>query len=53
MHSKPYITFIDVQKGYGRVKWDTIFEVAKKDGMDYRDHRVVGNLYRTETAAGN
>lgn len=53
MNMKTFIAFIDIEKAFDNVKWDKMFQILKAIGINYRDRRVIWNLYRNETAVIN
>ena len=44
------VCFVDFEKAFDRVKWTKLFEVLKKIGVDWRDRRLIMNLYMQQTA---
>ena len=40
-----YVCFIDFEKAFDRVKWDVLMRVLKKLGIDWRDRRMLAELY--------
>ena len=42
---KLFVCFVDFEKAFDRVKWTKLFEVLKKIGVDWRDRRLIMNLY--------
>ena len=45
-----FVCFVDFEKAFDRVKWTKLFEVLKKIGVDWRDRRLIMNLYMQQTA---
>ena len=41
---------MDFEKAFDRVKWTKLFEVLKKIGVNWRDRRLIMNLYMQQTA---
>ena len=44
------VCLVDFEKAFDRVKWTKLFEVLKKIGVDWRDRRLIMNLYSQHTA---
>jgi len=40
-----YVCFVDFEKAFDRVKWAKLMEVIKKVGVDWRDRRMLAELY--------
>jgi hypothetical protein len=40
-----YICFVDFEKAFDRVNWVEMMKVLKKMGVDWRDRRMIKNLY--------
>jgi hypothetical protein len=40
-----YICFVDYEKAFDRVDWKKLMSILRKLGVDYRDRRLIGNLY--------
>src|SRR6218665_4003161 len=40
-----YICFVDYEKAFDRVDWKKLINVLKRMGVDWRDKRLIGNLY--------
>ena len=45
-----FVCFVDFEKAFDRVKWTKLFEIPKKIGVDWRDRRLIMNLYIQQTA---
>jgi endonuclease/exonuclease/phosphatase family metal-dependent hydrolase len=45
-----YICFIDFEKAFDRVDWKILLETLKDIGVDWRDRRMIKNLYMNQTA---
>jgi hypothetical protein len=45
-----YVCFIDFEKAFDRVSWVKMMDVLKKAGIDWRDRRLIRNLYIRQTA---
>ena len=40
-----YVCFVDYEKAFDRVDWKKLMRVLRRLGVDYRDRRLIGNLY--------
>ena len=40
-----YICFVDYEKAFDRVDWRKLMTILRKMGVDWRDRRLIGNLY--------
>ena len=40
-----FIYFEDFEKAFDRVKWTKLWHILKKIGIDWRDRRLISNLY--------
>ena len=40
-----YVCFIDFEKAFDRVNWTKMMEILKKLVVDWRDRRMISNLY--------
>uniref|UniRef100_A0A8D9A6I6 Craniofacial development protein 2 n=1 Tax=Cacopsylla melanoneura TaxID=428564 RepID=A0A8D9A6I6_9HEMI len=45
-----YIAFIDLEKAFDKVEWKKLFEILKDIGLNFKDRRIIWNLYKNETA---
>jgi hypothetical protein len=45
-----FVCFVDFEKAFDRVKWTKLFEILKKIGIDWRDRRLIMNLYIQQAA---
>ena len=45
-----YICFVDFEKAFDRVNWIKMMEILKMIGVDWRDRRLIANLYMEQTA---
>src|SRR6476661_4071843 len=45
-----FICFVDYEKAFDRLKWTKLMEILKKIGIDWRDRRLITNLYMRQTA---
>src|SRR6218665_3341973 len=51
-----FICFVDFEKAFDRVKWTKLWHIPQKIGIDWRDRRLISNLYlqqKTIIRAGN
>ena len=46
-----YICFEDFEKAFDRVKWKKIMKVLQSIGVDWRDQRMISELYMNQEAA--
>ena len=44
-----YVCFVDYKKAFDRVDWYKLMRVLRRLGVDYRDRRLIGNLYMGQT----
>src|SRR3984885_14147392 len=40
-----YICFVDYEKAFDRVDWKKLMQALRRVGVDWRDRRLIGNLY--------
>jgi len=40
-----YICFVDYAKAFDRVDWKKLINIMRKKGVDWRNRRLIGNLY--------
>src|SRR6218665_3502219 len=40
-----YICFADYEKAFDRVEWRRLLHALRRMGIDWRDRRLIGNLY--------
>ena len=45
-----YIAFLDFEKAFDKVEWSKLFPMLKAAGMNFKDRRVIWNLYRDGVA---
>ena len=45
-----FICFVDFEKAFDRVRWTKLLEILEKIGVDWRDRRLIRNLYMKQTA---
>ena len=43
-----YICFVDFEKAFDRVNWIKLMEILEKCGLDWRDRRMIRNLYMNQ-----
>ena len=48
--SDVYICFVDFEKAFDRVNWLKMMEVLKQLQVDWKDRRLIGNLYMRQQA---
>ena len=39
------VCFIDLQKAFDRVSWTKLMQILKEIGIDWRERRLISNLY--------
>lgn len=44
-----FTTFIDLEKAFDKIDWKLLFTTLKNKGVDWRDRRIIFNLYKTQT----
>jgi hypothetical protein len=42
------VYFIDWQKAFGRVKWTKLMQILKGTGIDWRERRLISNVYMAQ-----
>jgi len=42
------ICFIDWQKAFVRVKWTKLMQILRETGIDWRERRLISNLYMAQ-----
>jgi hypothetical protein len=45
-----FICFVDFEKAFDRIDWVKMLEILKGIGVDWRDRRLIMNLYMNQTA---
>ena len=45
-----FLAFVDWEKAFDSVDWNTLFQILKVAGVKYRERRVILNLYKNQTA---
>ena len=45
-----YICFVDFEKAFDRVNWAKMLSILKNIGVDWRDRRLISELYMGQTA---
>jgi len=44
------VCFIDWQKAFDRVNWTKLMQILKENGIDWRERRLISNLYMAQSA---
>ena len=44
-----FVCFIDFEKAFDRVQWRKLFSILKAINVDWRDRRLIRNLYMKQT----
>ena len=45
-----FVAFVDLEKAFDRVDWQKLVEVLREIGVDWRDRRIIRNLYMGQSA---
>src|SRR6478609_8466903 len=45
-----YICFVDFEKAFDRVNWEKMMKVLQSIGLDWRDRRMISDLYMNQEA---
>ena len=45
-----FVCFVDFEKAFDRVNWTTLMDTLRQIGIDWRDRRLIKNLYMNQTA---
>ena len=45
-----FVCFVDFEKAFDRVNWIKLMEILKNVGVDYRDRRMIWELYMNQSA---
>lgn len=48
MNRSTYIAFVDIEKAFDNVKWKTLFKTMSQIGIDWRDRRIIFQLYKQQ-----
>ena len=43
-----YVCFVDFEKAFDRVMWEKLMEILKKIGVDWKDRRLIAELYMNQ-----
>jgi hypothetical protein len=49
-NNKVYVCYIDYEKAFDRVNWSKMLEILADIGVDWKDRRLILNLYSKQTA---
>lgn len=44
-----FVAFVDLQKAFDNVNWNLMMKILKDIGVEYRDRRIIFNLYRNQS----
>lgn len=44
------VCFVDLEKAFDKVNWDKLVYILKRKGVDWRDRRLIANLYKQQKA---
>ena len=50
-NKKLYVCYVDYEKAFDRVNWVKMMEILRDIGVDWRDRRLIKNLYMQQTAS--
>ena len=50
VNKNTFIAFIDLEKAFDKVPWKELFYTLEGIGADYRDRRIIYNLYKDQSA---
>lgn len=50
VNKRVYIAFVDLLKAFDRVNWNVLMQILKRINVDYRDRRIITELYKNQTA---
>jgi len=50
-NNKVFVCYADCEKAFDRVKWEKLMTVLKSIGVDWRDRRLIWNLYQGQSAS--
>jgi len=53
VNKKIYIAFVDLLKGLDNVNWNVMMKILKMIKIDYRDRRIIRELYKHQTTSIN
>ncbi|XP_049787711.1 uncharacterized protein LOC126191016 [Schistocerca cancellata] len=45
-----FLAFVDLEKAFDIVDWNTLFQILKVPGVKYRERKAIYNLYRNQMA---
>ena len=45
-----YVCFVNFDKAFDRIRWDKLLEILKNIGVDWRDRKLISELYMSQTA---
>ena len=48
-----FICFVDFEKAFDRVDWTKLLQILKGLGVDWRDRRLIANLYLNQKSVVN
>ena len=43
------VCFVDFEKAFDRVNWELLLRALKKRGVDWKDKRMIANLYMNQS----
>ena len=49
VNKKVCIAFVDLLKAFDNVNWNTMMKILKMTKIDYRDRRIIMELYKQQT----
>ena len=48
MNRSTYIAFVDIEKAFDNVNWKRLFKTMRQIGIDWRDRRIIFQLYKQQ-----
>ena len=52
-HVEMFVCFVDFEKAFDRVQWPKLLEILRNISVDWRDRRLIKNLYLKQTVTIN
>jgi len=48
MNRSIYIAFVDIEKAFDNVNWKNVFKTMREIGIDWRDRRIISQVYKQQ-----